>query len=353
VGDVVCGRRMATLALGVVIAITSCESESTGPGVQRIEGELTVDASSQSAFTYVSLETGQVVSVGDPSSSTDWDLAFRRFEVRLNGGVSGPGSVDGYNLANNQTATDVQIVQFTAENQQAVFDGVGLSDVPASNLFVEDGLVPNPASWFFFNPAISTLSADPSQAWKAQLGSGGYAVFRVSALTLDGSGQALATVTFEWRVQSSGGTLGPVEQLTVDVSQGPAFVDFNTGATVAQTGCDWDATIGPSFLLDVNAACSVGTFPLDVNEDFTTIATADDAPAYGGFVSGIAGAFPSDFDDNRSPFRYNLQGGNLLWPTFNVYLVRVGTRVFKIQLIDYYSATGQSGFPTFRYAEVR
>jgi HmuY protein len=346
------GRRMAVMGLGLVFSVAACESESTGPGVEAIEGELTVDASSQSAFTYVNLETGQVVSVTDPSTSTDWQLAFRRFEVRLNGGVSGPGSVVGFNLANNENATDDQIVQFTPENQLATFEAVGTADVPAADQFVEDGLVPNPASWFFFNPAISNLSADPSQAWKMDLGNDGYALFRVAALTLDGSGQALATVTFEWRLQGTTGTLGSIEQLTVDVSQGPAWVDFNTGASVASTGCAWDVTIGPSFLLDVNSACSVGTFPLDVTEDFTALTTADDAPDYGPFVSGIAGAVPSDFESNLSPFRYNLQGDNRLSPTFNVYLVQVGARVFKLQLIDYYSATGQSGFPTVRYAEI-
>ena len=43
-------------------------------------------------------------------------MAFRRFSVRLNGGVSGPGSVAGYNLGTNADA------------------------------FVEDGLAPDPGS---------------------------------------------------------------------------------------------------------------------------------------------------------------------------------------------------------------
>lgn len=50
-----------------------------------------VDASSREAFAYVALEDGGAVSVSDPASSTDWDLAFRRTLVRTNSGTSGPG----------------------------------------------------------------------------------------------------------------------------------------------------------------------------------------------------------------------------------------------------------------------
>jgi len=42
--------------------------------------------------TYVNLGTPGVVEVTDPSASTDWDLAFNGYDVRTNGGRSGPGN---------------------------------------------------------------------------------------------------------------------------------------------------------------------------------------------------------------------------------------------------------------------
>ena len=49
---------------------------------------LTVDSSDPERWLYVSLELGTAVE--DPSD-TEWDLAFRRFEARVNGGDGFPG----------------------------------------------------------------------------------------------------------------------------------------------------------------------------------------------------------------------------------------------------------------------
>lgn len=85
-------------------------------------------------------------------------MAFRRISVRLNGGVSGPGSVAGYNLGTNADA------------------------------FVEDGLAPDPGStWFRFELRIGRSVADPRAAWKVLEGSGrGDALFRVTELRTEG-----------------------------------------------------------------------------------------------------------------------------------------------------------------------
>ena len=38
------------------------------------------------------------MTIADPSTSSGWDLAFRRYSIRLNGGVAGPKGVTGFNL---------------------------------------------------------------------------------------------------------------------------------------------------------------------------------------------------------------------------------------------------------------
>lgn len=53
-------------------------------------GQLTtVDASDEVSWVYFDLETGAEIEVDDPAEDLQWDLAFRRFHIATNGGVSG------------------------------------------------------------------------------------------------------------------------------------------------------------------------------------------------------------------------------------------------------------------------
>lgn len=64
----------------------------------------TVDASSYDTWTYVKLTDG-VVTIANPSTSTDWDIAVQRYVFRTNSGTSGPG-VGGAKLDTSGIAYD-------------------------------------------------------------------------------------------------------------------------------------------------------------------------------------------------------------------------------------------------------
>ena len=51
----------------------------------------TIDATSKEEWTYFSFAAGDVVDVEDAGTSEAWDIGFQRTQVKLNGGVSGPG----------------------------------------------------------------------------------------------------------------------------------------------------------------------------------------------------------------------------------------------------------------------
>ncbi|MDG2283167.1 MAG: hypothetical protein P8L45_08585, partial [Longimicrobiales bacterium] len=71
--------RVGALALAPA-ALIACEDEITNPEDQFIEGQIVLDASSPVAFTHFTFaDGGSIVPVTDPASSTDWDMAFRRF----------------------------------------------------------------------------------------------------------------------------------------------------------------------------------------------------------------------------------------------------------------------------------
>lgn len=347
-------RHWAPLTLaGALFATVACEDDATAPLDEFEEGTLTVDASSPVLSTYVSLaDGGSVVTPADPSSSTEWDLAIRRFGVRLNGGVAGPGDVAGYGLGNNSALTDVQVTALTEADGDAAFAAVTEADIPAASAFEEDGLLPDPgASWFRFDPQAGNLVANPGAAWKVQESGGGYAVFRVAELVM--AGQAPSSVTVEHRHQDAGGSLGSISSTTLDLSGGPAYAALSDGSQHDVGTCDWDIGFTPQLSLEVNASCGAGTFPLDAAEDFTALTDAGDAPEYGGFLAALSGAFPATVDDASGVFWYNIEGNNRLWPTFNVFIVRTGSAFYKVQVTSYYDQTGQSGFPTIRFQQLQ
>ena len=52
---------------------------------------LTVDATDRENWAYINLTEGETVDIADAASSLAWNLGFKRTEVIINGGVSGPG----------------------------------------------------------------------------------------------------------------------------------------------------------------------------------------------------------------------------------------------------------------------
>ena len=57
--------------------------------------------------------------------------------------------------------------------------------------------------------------------------------------------------------------------------------------------------------------------------------------------------------DAHAWYRYNITGqDHQIWPTYDVYVVRRGAEVYKLQLISYYSPAGIDRNVTFRYAKL-
>ncbi len=51
----------------------------------------TIDATNREAWVYFSFASGNTVNVEDAENSEAWDIGFQRTQVKLNGGISGPG----------------------------------------------------------------------------------------------------------------------------------------------------------------------------------------------------------------------------------------------------------------------
>lgn len=132
------------------------ESGSAGTFTTRI------DASDMLAWRYFSFATAGEVSPADPASSPDWDLAFQRFHVLSNGGVSGSGG----------TAIAIVPNQTLAALTSAPADGY-IEDQPDGD---DDDSVAESAfssgdGWYAYDTATNRLSPYPN-VYVVRTGSG-------------------------------------------------------------------------------------------------------------------------------------------------------------------------------------
>ncbi len=79
---------LALVTAGCARSIAPDGSDS-GVASQVAAGDAIIDASSETDWTYLDLGNAEIVTPANPDDSTEWDLAFRRYKVKINGGVSG------------------------------------------------------------------------------------------------------------------------------------------------------------------------------------------------------------------------------------------------------------------------
>ena len=344
----------------LVFGVSACsesESDPTGPNGQTPEPAINqivtygpLNASSNDTLVRFSFATGGLV-----SSTADWDLAFRRYELRLNSpAIAGATSknVLGFALDNSKTASDAEVLAFSTAGTLTAFDQIRDAQIPADNLFQTDRLTENKQGYLNLS-GIPTANA--ASYWKVKLANGGYALLRATAISFSPQFQVLS-LTLESRVQT-GSTLGPVQTLTMNPAGATVAISVTGNALVtAPTGCNWDIQFNPAanqLAISLNTACGAGTYPGPASPTFANATTASDAPLYASYLAQLVGLIPNSVVDKSAPFRYNLTGNDRLHPAFNTYLVKSGTRVYKVQVVDYYSNTGVAGYPTIRYARIR
>jgi hypothetical protein len=338
------GRRSLLPSLIATVALAACGSDEIQGPPDPVEGTLTVDASQGWAFA--SLADEGVVTVTDPASSESWDIGFNATSVMLNGGAAGPGGVEAFCVCQNAGATDEQVLAMTADAEQADFDAV--TAVPSGAQFEADRLVPAIDGWVTGTGAAAQPAAN--KAWLVRLSDEtSFAKVRVTGLasaTVSGIGE----VTLEYAVQpSADAPFGETRTVTLTtLDGGAATADLNTGTTGQAAGAaDWDIRLqGSALRLNGGVSGGAKAAATPATEAFEAITTASvDARAYKG--DAFAGVLA------ESPwYRYNLTGDHKIHPTYDVYLVRRGDDVYKVQLVNYYGPAGETRRISFRYAKL-
>lgn len=328
--------RLLLLALPLLWACSE-SANPTGPDLDEEPAVATVDASTGWGYLSLTADGPVPVTVADPASSDQWDMAVFATSVMLNGGDAGPGGVEGFCVCNG-AMTDAGVLAATEEMGLERFQAVGAAAVPAAeSAWIEDELVPSFSEWWSYDSTTRTVSALTGATWIVRTGEVNWAKVRVVSLT--GSTQSHAgMVSLAYQLQEdAGGPLGPLQTVDLDGSGGVVSLDLETGITGNPAG--WDLRLD-GYAIRVNGGASGpgGAGAVRVLQPFDEITDPSALPAsvlrgdsFGGVFSG-----PSE----ERWYRYNLQGNNQIWPTYHVYLIRRGDEIHRVQLVGYYGADG-------------
>jgi hypothetical protein len=341
------GAVLAALISGAPLLAGCVDGDPVGPPQEEFR-TLTVPA--EQGWAYVVLgETASVVPVASPGTSASWDLAFFATGVMLNGGAAGPGGVEGYCLCQNASLTEAQVKALTAAGEVGAFRSVAAAQLPAgAEAWKSEALLPAVSGWFSYNPVSHTVGAAAGRSWVFRAADGTvHGKLRVARI--EGAGRTNAgRVTLEYALQPQrGAAMGEVRSLEVDVPADQKVYVSLTGGAVS-TATEWDLMLeGFDIRLNGGSSGSGKAGAVLANQPFEAIATADDVPP----AVFKADAFGGVFDAHRWYF-YDMTT-HQVWPTYNVYLVRKGADVYKVQIIGYYNTQGKDRHITIRYARVR
>ena len=145
-----------------------------------------VDASDMAAWRYFSFATGSEVVPADPATSADWDLAFQRFHILSNGGVTG-GSGAAIAVVSGQAFADVSAAPADGYLEDAA-DGDDDDTISESAFSDGDG-------WYAYDPATNRLSPYPN-VYVVRTGSGAF--FKLAILDYYDASGTSGFPQFEW-----------------------------------------------------------------------------------------------------------------------------------------------------------
>ncbi len=323
-------------------------------------------------YTYFNLDSRQIVDISDADATVSgaWHIAFKRANIKLNGGVSGPGAVRGavadaqedfYDAAGEP---DVSVfTNATPDSELAAFEAVTSADGLS---FVADRLIPYIKGdgtadgwWLYSGPPTHTVSANPDRWWLIRSAAGdSYAKFHVTNIV-----QASRDITLELFIQggsnSAFSTTATTWTAAIGASDGSRCFDIDTATEVdcsTATG-DWDLKVEVAGS-DWNIWTNGGVAGSGKGGAFGPFDTAAVAHYTNGTTSpggrdirhmyrpdGVGGIFK-----DYTWYSYDLQRNKKLWPNYRVYVIDTGTRLYKMQILSYYDRAGIGGHYTIRYA---
>lgn len=122
-------------------------------------------------FTYFSLRENKIITGAD-TLTNKWDIAFREFFIKVNGGTSGRGGGNAAAMMVNSTFSD-----FTT--------------IPSGSVWVQDNaptfaINPAPGGWYTYNPTTFIALPIPGKIFVIRTADGKYAKMEVTSFYRNG-----------------------------------------------------------------------------------------------------------------------------------------------------------------------
>ena len=192
---------MILAALVACFFLTNCKKDNTIKNITPLNSKtFVVNASSSSKWIYFSFESGDTVQIANPTSSTGWDIAFQRFNLKTNsglsgigiGGASGSGQIGTSGFEALLTVSDT--LKYASDDSISVIGAQGTPEKIAANNTL--------SSWYDYNFATNVLTTK-GIVYVIKTATGKYAKFIILNYYKEVGGTP-AYIKFSYFYQSSG-----------------------------------------------------------------------------------------------------------------------------------------------------
>lgn len=191
------------LAFFAASILISCEKDEIE--LNPAEGKtVTVDATSYDEWTYFSFSLGDIVTVSNPATDTNWDLAFMRNHIRTNSGASGEGQGGVYDagVVGFETVTEAPPAGYVVDVDTVQHSVMDFTQNPPSVVLIDINASAVLETWGAFDMTTSPPPFNVTdKIFAVKTADGKFAKIHVqSYYNSDGSGY----ITFEYKYQADG-----------------------------------------------------------------------------------------------------------------------------------------------------
>ncbi len=335
-----------------------------------------VNASSHDTAAYLNLETGEVLTLTgeEAAASSDWHLAFKRTNIQLNSGASGPGQVVGAVAADQAdfytSSGDPISSVFLNATANSELEHL-LAPMSEPSRWTGDAVVSGFGNDWYIHHDNGNITANPDNGWLVRSAEGdSYARLQVNSIdfptrTMPPEGVKSFQIDFDVQPTAQATFTGTATFTgSIPGTGGDLCFDFDSDATV---GCDtatWDIKLGfadRDFYLRSNSGSSgngnggvIGAFEWTELQAYTS---ATVSPEGGDLTDHYDADTTGGIFKESSWYAYDLQGNHKLWPNYRVYLIDTdntddASPIYAMQVTGYYNDSGESGHPAIRWTAV-
>jgi len=186
------------LLFSVIGLFSACNEEENNPPVESRTFE--INSSSSTTWKYFSFEKNDTVEISDPLNSAGWDLAFQRYRVKTNGGLSGGGMGS---AANSYKKGQAGFDALTTVSDTASFTADASVQIAVQQGYATYIINPELYTWFAIELAAQGTQIVPSDyIYVVKTASGKYA--KVWFKSYYSATNASGHVTIQYKYQADG-----------------------------------------------------------------------------------------------------------------------------------------------------